>query len=401
MKAYLWLSLVVMLIVMISIAIFSNVPGHVELSWRGEEYRVSLMTALLLLFSFILFGYLLLRALIGVFSLPMTLSSLWQSKQPGISPTEHLIIGLSAFVSEDWLLACRSLEHGTTKTQPQAAALMLLAARAAMEQGDQKLLSQYLGKAKSLVQDDVTRQALAYLKIISDGTKEGSKPADYIAQLDTFLKEHPKHDEARAKLALLYQAQGDWEKVEELFDKEYLSERQSDVAWQKKIWFRQLDKAVAGDVATRLKKLERIWSELPRTINDDPQCRAHYLQLMGLSTEQNGADLAVQKIEQHMQEAWSPPLARLYGLISGADVEAQLRVATAWHTKHQEDADLALCLGRIYLRQGALVKAGEQLQQAAKQRPGDADICSELARLSAAQGEFAKSHKQLVAAKSS
>ena len=399
MKAHLWVMLIATGIAMLGIAVFSNVPGHVEIAWRGVEYQTTLLVALLGLFAIILFSYLLLRALIGVLSLPYALSSLWQAKRSGTA-TDHLSIGLSAFVSEDWPLACRSLERVAPSQGSQAAHFMLLAARAAMEQNDVTRANQCLDQAKGMARDDAGKQALAYLRAVSpDEQGKELKPAQVAERLAAFLKKNPQHGAARNRLASAYQELGQLEQLEALFGKEKISEQQSDVMWQKRIWLRRLDNVGAMDAAARLHNLQEVWRELPRTISDAIECIARYLELMGLGAGEKGAALALQEIEGHLRKTWYPQLVRLYSLIPGEQVAAQIKAATAWQAAHQDDPDLSLCLGRLYLRQGALDKAAEQIGRAAKLRPHDADILSELARLRAAQGDLAQSHEQLVAGK--
>ncbi len=400
MRAYLWGTLIVTGLVMISAAVFSNVPGHVEIRWHGSEYRTPLLTGLFLFVAIVFFSYLLLRVLIGLFSLPGALGNLWRAKRVD-SHAEHMSTGLAAFISEDWPLAHRSLSQGARSQGRHAPMFILLAAQAAMAQGDADVLAHYLLQAKDMELDKESQQTLAYLRAIAPGKAAHATPEQRATRLTDFLEEYPRHHGARHHLALVYQESGQTEQLEQLFDQAPRDGNASDVAWQQQIWMHRLDQAATADQAMRLQSLQHSWDKAPGRIKDSIDCIAHYLELTGLQTNQSGAEMAAREIEAQLKKMWHPQLVRLYGLVAGERVEAQIEAASAWLEQHQDDPDLALCLGRLYLRQGVLSKATEQLQRAAQLRAMDADILAELSRVAAAQGEFANSHQLLAEAKSS
>ena len=399
MRAYLWVILIIAGFVMVSAAVFSNVPGHVEIRWHDSVYRTPLLSGLLLLVTIILFSYLLFRVLVGLFSLPGALGNLWKAKRED-SHAGHANVGLAAFICEDWPLAYRSLAQGALSQGQCATMFMLLAAQAAMEQGDADAVARYLLQAKDMPLDKEAQQTLAYLRAIAPGQAADATPEQRATRLADFLEEYPQHAGARHRLALAYQESGQTERLEQLFDRTPHSGGVRDLAWQQKIWIHRFDMAATTEPAMRLQSLQQTWDKAPGRIKDSIACMAHYLTLMGLQTDQSGADMAVREIEAQLQKMWHPQLVCLYGLIPGERAAGQIEAASTWLNKYRDDPDLALCLGRLYLRQGVLGKAAEQLQRAAQLRAMDGDILGELARIAAAQGEFANSHQHLAEAKS-
>jgi HemY protein len=106
-----------------------------------------------------------------------------------------------------------------------------------------------------------------------------------------------------------------------------------------------------------------------------------------------GADVQAEEVlRTAIKRDYNTHLARLYGLVRGADPGKQLQTAEGWLKNHTDDAGLLLTLGRLCLQSSLWGKARDYLESSLRlQRNPEA--CAELARLLAQLGETDRSNQ--------
>jgi HemY protein len=140
-------------------------------------------------------------------------------------------------------------------------------------------------------------------------------------------------------------------------------------------------------LATDAAELKQVWSRLPA----DQRKQAELVECYGRILLESGDDLEAEKVLiKAIKREWDGRLVAQYGRIRGRDPARRLKQAETWMSKHPEDANLMLCLGRLSLRNNLWGKAREYFETSHRLQPS-AETCAELARLLFSLGEREKS----------
>jgi HemY protein len=87
-------------------------------------------------------------------------------------------------------------------------------------------------------------------------------------------------------------------------------------------------------------------------------------------------------------------LVELYGTLSGNDQKSRLKTAESWSKKHQHNAKLMICLGRLSLANNEKGKAKKYFESSLELSKS-IDALRELGRLLAQEGDYVSSSEYL------
>ena len=127
--------------------------------------------------------------------------------------------------------------------------------------------------------------------------------------------------------------------------------------------------------------LHKTWREVPRALRHDAEVLLAYIKAL---IDHGQKNQAAHELEREIKREWSGPLVRAYGCIE-ADAEKQLKIASAWHNDHPDDADLELTRGRLHCRLEQSDEAAHHFERSVR-LSGNAEARLELAELQLESG---------------
>jgi len=137
----------------------------------------------------------------------------------------------------------------------------------------------------------------------------------------------------------------------------------------------------------RAKKVQTIWSEIPRYLRQNSALICAYVQALGAADEGEKALLILSKA---LKNQWHQGLVETFGALKLKDATKQLAQGENWLIIHPKDAQLLLALGRICRHMGFLGKAKDYLKSTLSISPS-ATAYAELAEVLALLGDSAAS----------
>jgi len=288
-----------------------------------------------------------------------------------------------------WASAQRHL-HRAAEAERQPLLYYLGAARAANELGRTEDSDNLLERALERQPQAELAIALTHAQLQVDrGDSEAA-----LVTLQAMHERHPHNVQVLRQLQRLYQQRGDWTALirllPELRKDKVLSA--ADLAeLERRAWGENLSLAARReqDDQTARQSLERAWQQLTAAQRQEPQLVLAYAeQLRQLGAESE----AEQALRTALKRDYESHLARLYGLVRGADPARQLQTAEGWLKQHADDPSLLLTLGRLCLQNRLWGKARDYLEHSLRlQRNPEA--CAELARLLAGLGDTERSNQ--------
>ena len=300
--------------------------------WLVETTPAALLLTLLVLiatYRFVCKAFALLFSLIGV-------GQNNQDKRTG----RALLKGVLEWSEGRWRSAEKTLVNRKSRRDPYTAfANLLLAARAARDQGHVETCHRYLDRAEAIAPANST--AVSVLRVETHIEQNALPQA-----LDLLLSlhaAHPNQGHIIRLLATVYQRQQNWPKLQALLPK--LRRRR----------LLQDDSLAAMELTCHRGMLGQIdcegllnyWQRLPRTVRRSDQ-------LVGVLVErliQRGQQDEAEKIlRQHLNKHWNQALAKQYASIEIAHSSKQLSYAESWLAEHGRDPALLFALGRLCLR---------------------------------------------------
>jgi HemY protein len=355
--------------------------GYVLLSLGNTTVEMSFwLAAIILVVSSLVFIWLLLllRWVLGAGGVKQ-----WWHARRANKQASNTARGLRAFLLNDWQIAQKVL-YKSSLNQPLSGVSLLFSAKAAANLGQ-------LDEARL---------------ILSQFHDQYPDQADYA---DTLLAEwliaSAKFDEAKAMLvalnnqsgrslqllSLVYSSQSDWSalykilpqiKRQVLMDKDSLAELQVNcycglLSMPKK----------ELPASARAKKVQTIWSEIPRHLRQNPTLICAYAQALGAANE---GEKALSILSKALKNQWQQSLVDAFGTLKINDATKQLALGENWLIMHPNDAQLLLALGRICRHMGFLGKAKDYLKTTLSIRPS-AIAYAELAEVLALLGDSAGS----------
>ncbi|MBV6289515.1 heme biosynthesis HemY N-terminal domain-containing protein [Pseudomonas aegrilactucae] len=386
-RAYLWVVLAIVAATLLGIAVARH-SGYVLIAYDSFRYESSLWATLGLLVA-VLVLVLLVRFTLGLVFTSSGVVNPWSRRNRSRRTRLAVEQGQLDLAEGRWASAQRHL-HRAAEAERQPLLYYLGAARAANELGRTEDSDNLLERALERQPQAELAIALTHAQLQVDrGDTEAA-----LVTLQAMHERHPHNVQVLRQLQRLYQQRGDWSALirllPELRKDKVLSA--ADLAeLERRAWGENLSLAARReqDDQTARQSLERAWQQLTAAQRQEPQLVLAYAeQLRQLGAESE----AEQALRTALKRDYESHLARLYGLVRGADPARQLHTAEGWLKQHADDPSLLLTLGRLCLQNRLWGKARDYLESSLRlQRNPEA--CAELARLLAGLGDTERSNQ--------
>jgi HemY protein len=389
-RAYVVLFVLVVVAALIGVAI-SRHAGYVLISYDAFRYESSIWAALALLVA-VLFILWLLRLLIALLTTSGGVVNPWSRRNRSRRVQNAIEQGQMDLAEGRWASAQRNL-HRAAEAEPQPLLYYLGAARAANEQGRYEDSDNLLERALERQPHAELAIALSHAQLQVDrGDLDGA-----LVTLQAMQERHPHNPQVLRQLQRLYRERGEWAELIRLMPelrKDKVLPAQELAELERRAWGENLSLAAYSEsdsdtVGTGLPSLENAWQQLTSAQRQEPALVLAYAEQL----RRLGADVQAEEVlRTAMKRDYNTHLARLYGLVRGADPGKQLQTAEGWLKNHTDDAGLLLTLGRLCLQSSLWGKARDYLESSLRlQRNPEA--CAELARLLAQLGETDRSNQ--------
>lgn len=388
-RLYILLFIAIAVAALIGVAMAEH-AGYVLVSYQSFRYESSLWAALGLLLALWLV-LLVARLLIGLVTASSGLVNPWSRQNRSRRVQIAVEQGQMDLAEGRWASAQRHL-HRAAEADPQPLLYYLGAARAANEQGRYDECDDLLERALQRQPQAELAVALSHAQLQQDrGDTDGA-----LVTLQAMHERHPHNPQVLRQLQRLYLLRDDWSELVRLMpalrkDKVLPAAELAELerrAWGENLslapW-READAAGASGLAS----LDLAWKALSSAQRQEPALVLAYAeQLRRLNAEAQAEDV----LRTALKRDYNSHLARLYGLVRGADNGKQLQTAEGWLKQHPEDPSLLLTLGRICLQGRLWGKARDYLETSLRFQPNP-ETCAELARLLAQLGETERSNQ--------
>lgn len=389
-RAYVILFVLVVIAALIGVAI-SRHAGYVLISYDAFRYESSIWAALALLVA-VLFILWLLRMLIALLTTSGGVVNPWSRRNRSRRVQNAIEQGQMDLAEGRWASAQRNL-HRAAEAERQPLLYYLGAARAANEQGRYEDSDNLLERALDRQPHAELAIALSHAQLQVDrGDLDGA-----LVTLQAMQERHPHNPQVLRQLQRLYRERGEWAELIRLMPelrKDKVLPAQELAELERRAWGENLSLAAyrvsdSDTVGTGLPSLENAWQQLTSAQRQEPALVLAYAEQL----RRLGADVQAEEVlRTAMKREYNTHLARLYGLVRGADPGKQLQTAEGWLKNHTDDAGLLLTLGRLCLQSSLWGKARDYLESSLRlQRNPEA--CAELARLLAQLGETDRSNQ--------
>jgi HemY protein len=389
-RAYVVLFVLVVAAALIGVAI-SRHAGYVLISYDAFRYESSIWAALALLVA-VLFILWLLRMLIALLTTSGGVVNPWSRRNRSRRVQNAIEQGQMDLAEGRWASAQRNL-HRAAEAERQPLLYYLGAARAANEQGRYEDSDNLLERALERQPNAELAIALSHAQLQVDrGDLDGA-----LVTLQAMQERHPHNPQVLRQLQRLYRERGEWPELIRLMPelrKDKVLPAQELAELERRAWGENLSLAAyrvsdSDTVGTGLPSLENAWQQLTSAQRQEPALVLAYAEQL----RRLGADVQAEEVlRTAMKRDYNTHLARLYGLVRGADPGKQLQTAEGWLKNHTDDAGLLLTLGRLCLQSSLWGKARDYLESSLRlQRNPEA--CAELARLLAQLGETDRSNQ--------
>ena len=389
-RAYVVLFVLVVAAALIGVAI-SRHAGYVLISYDAFRYESSIWAALALLVA-VLFILWLLRMLIALLTTSGGVVNPWSRRNRSRRVQNAIEQGQMDLAEGRWASAQRNL-HRAAEAERQPLLYYLGAARAANEQGRYEDSDNLLERALERQPHAELAIALSHAQLQVDrGDLDGA-----LVTLQAMQERHPHNPQVLRQLQRLYRERGEWPELIRLMPelrKDKVLPAQELAELERRAWGENLSLAAyrvsdSDTVGTGLPSLENAWQQLTSAQRQEPALVLAYAEQL----RRLGADVQAEEVlRTAMKRDYNTHLARLYGLVRGADTGKQLQTAEGWLKNHTDDAGLLLTLGRLCLQSSLWGKARDYLESSLRlQRNPEA--CAELARLLAQLGETDRSNQ--------
>jgi HemY protein len=360
------------------VALIEREPGYVLVSYGHYTIESSLWVALALAVVALLLAYALLRLIHALLLSPFTLSQWFSGRREGRS-AETTQRGVVKFVEGHYGKARSLLLKGAENTD---ASLFnyLGAAGASARLGEPEEAARYLAAAEDSEQEVGDAVLLARARLAVEA-------GEYTAALA--ILDGGSRQPTPAALELQRQALsgvGDWQGLAQLLPelKKHSSlSGESLLRMEREVYTELLEACVERGPTASENTLQQQWQRVPTELKRDPELVQVYCRSLLAMQDHQTAEAVILKSQR---QRWDPQLARLYASVESDDPARQLATAEDWRDKHGDEPELYLCLGRLAARNELWGKAREYFEQSLKLGPS-AEVCAELARLLAAQGE--------------
>jgi HemY protein len=346
-------------------------PGYVLVAYADTVLETSLWVAL----GMVLLLYAVIRGagfLIHKLTQGQSRMLRWRSGRKTRAARSQTVRGLLVMAEGRWEDA-KKLLLGAADDVETPLINYLNAARAAHELGEHGERDAHLKRAHETTPGAKFAVTLTQAEFnIADGRYEQA-----LASLLNLRKRAPRHRAVLAMLAECYEALGDWQALGHMFAdlKKYKVLPDAELhRVERVVW--QANLRTGSDAGA-------LWKKLPRNLRADTQLLRQWVRDLMDSSRLDDAELAIRQIQSHQ---WQEDLALWYGDIASSDQARQLVIAQGWLKERPNDANVALAVGRLCLRNEKFEQAREAFETSLRLAPNDA-VYGELGRLCIALGD--------------
>ncbi|MBK5537886.1 heme biosynthesis protein HemY [Pseudomonas sp. TH05] len=386
-RVYVIVLLVVAAIGLLGLAIAEH-PGYVLIAYSSFRYQSSFWAALAVV-ALIWLAVWGIKVLIELVTASSGVVNPWSRRNRSRRVQIAIEQGQMDLAEGRWASAQRHL-HRAAEAERQPLLYYLGAARAANELGHYEECDSLLERALERQPQAELAVALSHAQLQTDrGDTDGA-----LTTLQAMHERHPHSVQVLRQLQRLHQQRGDWSALIRLLPelrKDKVLPPAELVELERRAWGENL--TLAGrreeDGAVGLQSLDRAWQQLTSAQRQEPQLVLAYADQL----RQLGAEVQAEEVLRGaLKRKYDSHLARLYGLLRGADPARQLQAAEHWLKDHPDDPSLLLTLGRLCLQNSLWGKARDYLESSLRvQRNPEA--CAELARLLAQLGDTERSNQ--------
>lgn len=386
-RVYVIVLLVVAAIGLLGLAIAEH-PGYVLIAYSSFRYQSSFWAALAVV-ALIWLAVWGIKVLIELVAASSGVVNPWSRRNRSRRVQIAIEQGQMDLAEGRWASAQRHL-HRAAEAERQPLLYYLGAARAANELGHYEECDSLLERALERQPQAELAVALSHAQLQTDrGDTDGA-----LTTLQAMHERHPHSVQVLRQLQRLHQQRGDWSALIRLLPelrKDKVLPPAELVELERRAWGENL--TLAGrreeDGAVGLQSLDRAWQQLTSAQRQEPQLVLAYADQL----RQLGAEVQAEEVlRSALKRKYDSHLARLYGLLRGADPSRQLQAAEHWLKDHPDDPSLLLTLGRLCLQNSLWGKARDYLESSLRvQRNPEA--CAELARLLAQLGDTERSNQ--------
>ncbi|MBI6617110.1 heme biosynthesis protein HemY [Pseudomonas corrugata] len=386
-RLYVILFVVIAVAAVLGVAIAEH-SGYVLVAYKNFRYEAGLWVTLALIAVL----WLLWRGISALIRLVTTSTGVvnpWSRRNRSRRVQVAIEHGQLDLAEGRWASAQRHL-HRAAEAERQPLLYYLGAARAANEQG-------LYDQSDSLLERALERQPQAELAIalthaqlqMDRGDTEGA-----LSTLQAMHERHPHNAQALRQLQRLHQQRGDWSAVIRLLPelrKDKVLPAAELAELERRAWGENLTLVAhrEADGSVGLQSLNRAWQQLTSAQRQEPALVLAYAEQL----RQLGAQVEAEEVlRAALKRNYDSHLARLYGLVRGADPIRQLQVAEGWLKEHPDDPGLLLTLGRLCLQNSLWGKARDYLESSLRMQRNP-EACAELARLLAQLGDAERSNQ--------
>ncbi|WP_163831478.1 heme biosynthesis HemY N-terminal domain-containing protein [Spartinivicinus ruber] len=393
MKAFTKLLLLFILAGLVSLGIVHD-SGYVLIAYGDMSFETSLwMFFAIIVLAVIIYNIvkrLTITSLRSVgFLLPVTTSSrLKRAKR-------YSMKGLDLLINGEWEQAGKLL--GKAADQGEAPLInYLTAAKAANEVGDSNTVIEYLRKADDQVPNGKIGIGITQAQIqLANGQWEQA-----LATLEEIRRHKPRHQYVLKLLKQVYVKLHEWEQLNALLPdlrKRHVVDDEEYQTLQQQASICQLNKVIAKslnsdeNVSKRIELIEEAWAAVPRKQRKLPAVLAAYAR--GL-IKAGALGYAEKELRKALDKNYDPELVELYGQAQGEDLKAQLAFMEELRDENAKSPEVALALGRLYLRDNQLDKAEQVLRDSLKLHKTES-VYIELSKVFAKKGRVEESTQYL------
>lgn len=314
--------------------------GYVLINVWGYTIESSLVTWLVVLATGFFGLHFLLRLTNQAFHVPSEMKK-WRSQRRQYHASQSLLLGLENLAEGNWRKAEKEvLKHISDSQMPMLN--YLTAARAAHELNDYDKRDRYLKLAgqNAKFSDVGVRLTQAELQMRQNQHEQA------LATLKALQQQDPQHRTVIKTLAKVYRELEEWNDLIALIP----SLRRQKVYPQDELDSLEREayiKLVTSGDRNETVDLSDVWYRMPPQVQNNTKVLTLYIQQR---LKQNQSDIAEPLIRNALKKQWNDELVRLYGVIDGADANAQLSHAEAWLAKEENNPYLLLTLGRLSMR---------------------------------------------------
>lgn len=360
--------------------------GYVLLSWTNYTLETSFWFFNIMLATFFISAYLVLRFVLLLIGSDWRLNE-WRKQRRSVRGQRQTTRGFLSLAQGQWQTAERQLT--------QAAALgdnplinYLGAARAAYEKGDMDKSDHWLKEATSSTKGAELAVAITQIQLlISRGQTEQA-----LAVVLRLRKKSPKHKHLLKMHIKVLRELEDWvglkellptvRKLAKLIPQDKLKELEEKVVIQ--LMQRAVKSTVSSASVGQANIIKEIYDDAPRAVRLSVDVLACYIRLLLQLDQPSQAEHALRAA---LASVWHNDLISLYGRVNAPDFQRQLLFAEQQLQERTNDPVLLLALGRIANRAGKKAKAQEYLEAAAKIKALP-EVHTELGNLLTQQGKF-------------